>query len=231
MKIIKVKNYDELSEKAFQIVKEQISKKPNSVIGFATGKTPIKLYQKLSKAYKNNNVDFSKIKTFNLDELYPMKQTDKRSYYRYMFKNLFSKINVKKENINLLNGGAKSPSAECKNYENKIQKNSIDLQILGLGANAHIGFNEPGSSPNSKTHLVNLTEETAKVKKNSRALTMGISTIMKSKKIILLASGGGKSKAVHDLIKGKISKDCPASFLRKHRNIFVIIDEKASSLL
>lgn len=154
-----------------------------------------------------------------------MKQTDKKSYHYYMFKNLFSKINIKKENINLLNGGTKNPSVECRNYESKIRKNPIDLQILGLGANGHIGFNEPGSSASSKTRLVNLTEETAKVKKNPRALTMGISTIMKAKKLLLLASGEKKANAIRCMIKGKISKDCPASFLRRHKNFTVIIDK------
>jgi len=232
MRLIKVKNYNELSEKASKIIINEISKKPNLTIGFATGKTPIGLYKKLTEVYKKGKIDFSGIKSFNLDECYPIKQKDKRSYSYYMFKNLFNKINIKKENINLLNGGANNFKKECRDYENKIRKNPIDIQILGLGMNGHIGFNEPGSSFNSKTRLVNLDKETIKEKKVSKkALTVGISTIMKSKKIILLASGKNKAKAVWGLVKGKIDKNCPVSFLKRHKNIFVIIDGKASSLL
>ena len=232
MKLIKVKNYNELSEKAFQIVKKEISKKPNLVIGFATGKTTLGLYRKLAEAYRKGEIDFSKIKSFNLDEYYPIKKKNKKSLSYSMFKNLFNKINIKKENINLLNGNVKDIKKECKNYENKIRKNPIDMQILGIGINGHIGFNEPGSEFNSKTRLVYLSKETIKRKNvTKKALTVGISTIMKSKKIILLAFGKKKAKAVRDLIKGEINKNCPASFLKKHKNLFVIIDGKAGSLL
>jgi glucosamine-6-phosphate deaminase len=232
MKLIKVKNYRELSRRASEIIIKEVSRKPNLVIGFATGKTPLGLYRKLAKAYKKNKIDFSKIKTFNLDEHYPLKKNDRKSYHNYMFRHLFNKINAKKENINLLNGEAKNFKKECEDYEKKIRKNPIDIQILGIGANGHIGFNEPGSDFNSKTRLVDLSPETIKEKKFlTKALTMGISTIMKSKKIILLASGKKKANAVLGLVKGKIGKNCPASFLRKHKNLIVIIDEKAGSLL
>ena len=225
MKLIRVKDYEELSRKAAEIVINQIKLKPNSTIGFATGKTPLGLYKNLVNAYKKKKIDFSKIKAFSLDEFYPIKRTSKKSYSYYLFSKLFNKINVKKENINLLNGEAKNFKKECKEYEEKIRKNPIDLQILGIGENGHIGFNEPGSDFNSKTRLVELTHIRGK------GLTIGISTIMKSKKIILLASGRKKAKAILSLIKGKIDKNCPASFLRKHKNFIVIIDEKAGSLL
>lgn len=232
MKIIKTKNYAELSEKAFQIVCDKILKKPNSVIGFATGASPLGLYKKLVGAYKRKKIDFSKIKSFNLDEYYPIKKNNKKGYYYYMFHNFFNKINIKKENINLLNGEARNFKKECENYENKIRKNPIDIQILGIGINGHVGFNEPGSDFNSKARLVDLASETIEGKRvPKKALTIGISTIMKSKKIILLAYGKKKAKAVRNLVKGKINKNCPASFLRKHKNLFVIIDGKAGSLL
>lgn len=232
MKIIKTKNYKELSEKAFQIISKDILKKPSLVIGFATGESPLGLYKKLAEAYKKGKIDFSKIKSFNLDEYYPIKNKDKKSLSYYMFKNLFNNINIKKENINLLNGNAGNVKKECRNYENKIRKNPIDIQIVGIGRNGHIGFNEPGSDFNSKTRLVNLSKETIKVKNvTKKALTMGISTIMKSKKIILLASGNKKAKAIRCLIKENTNKNCPVSFLRKHKNILVIIDGKASSFL
>jgi glucosamine-6-phosphate deaminase len=225
MKIIKVKNYKELSEKAAEIVINQIKVKPNSTIGFATGKTPLGLYKNLVNAYKKNKVNFSKIKAFSLDEFYAIKKTSKKSYFYYLFSKLFNKTNVKRENINLLDGEARDFREECRKYEEKIRKNPIDLQILGIGENGHVGFNEPGSDFNSKTRLVKLTHLKGK------GLTLGISNIRKSKKIILLAYGEKKAKAIYGLIKGKIGKDCPASFLRKHKNIIVIIDKKASLLL
>jgi glucosamine-6-phosphate deaminase len=225
MKLIKVKNYQELSKKASEIILNEIKNKPNLTLGFATGKTPLGLYKNLVNVYRKKKGDFSKIKAFSLDEFYPIKKTNKKSYYYYLFSNLFNKINVKKENIILLNGEARDFKKECIDYENKIRKNPIDLQILGIGVNGHIGFNEPGSDFNSKTRLVKLTHLKGK------GLTMGISTIRKSKKIILLASGNKKAKAIFGLIKGKIGKNCPASFLREQKNLIVIIDGKAGSLL
>jgi len=234
MKIIKVKNYKKMSEKAKDIIIKDINKKPNSTIGFATGKTPLGLYNKLIKAYKKDNVDFSKIRAFNLDEYYPIKADNKASYSYYMHKNLFDKINIKKENINLLNGETKNPKKECKDYENKIKKNLIDLQILGVSFNGHVGFNEPGSSKKSKTRLVELFPETIKknkIKNIKKGLTIGISTILKSKKIILLASGKKKARAINCLVKYKPDKCCPVSFLRNHKNLIVIADKEAASLL
>ena len=232
MNIIKVKDYNELSERASEIIINEILKKPNITIGFATGKTPLGIYMDLVREYKKGKVDFSKIKTFNLDEYYPLKNNDKKSYRHYMFKNLFDKINVKKENINLLNGNSNNFKKECEDYENKIKRNPIDLQILGIGVNGHIGFNEPGSIIGSKTRLVNLAPETiSRNKYKKEALTVGISTIIKSKKIILLASGKEKARAILGLVKGKKNKNIPASFLRKNKNLIVIIDREAGSLL
>jgi len=223
MRILKTKNYKEMSKKAAELILEQIQKKPNSVIGFATGKTPLKTYKLLIKANKKKQIDFSKIKVFNLDEFYPIKKSNKKSFYYYLYKNLFSKVNIKKSNINLLNSETKNIKKECQTYENKIKKNRIDLQILGIGENGHIAFNEPGSLKNSKTRLVKLKHKTIK----SEALTMGISTIMKSRKLVLLASGKKKAKAIKCMLKQKINKNCPASFLRKHNNLIIIIDKKA----
>ncbi len=239
MKIIKTKNYNEMSENAVNILINEISKKPDLVLGLPTGKTPRKFYKKLSKLCKKNKVDFSKIKTFNLDEYYPISKSDKKSFVYYMFKNFFNKININKSNISLLNGDFKDYKKECENYELKIKKSPIDLQFLGIGINGHIAFNEPGSDKNSKTRLTNLTKET--IKKNSnlfnrkrfpkKGLTMGIKTIFSAKKIVLLASGKHKSKAIASMINGKISKGCPASFLRNHKNTIIILDKKAASLL
>lgn len=223
MKLVKVKNYNGMSEKAAEIIIKEINRKPNSVLGFATGKTPLGLYKKLIWAYKKKKVDFSKIKAFNLDEYFPIKKSDKRSFYSYLHKNLFNQINIKKENTNLLNGETKNPNKECRDYENKIKKNKIDLMILGAGRNGHIAFNEPGSLKESKTRLVELKHKTTK----NKALTIGISTILSSKKIILLASGKKKAEAIKCLMKCKPNSCCPVSFLRKHRNLIVIADKEA----
>jgi glucosamine-6-phosphate deaminase len=232
MKIIKVKDYNELSDLTSKMIIEEIAKKSNLVLGLPTGKSPLGTYKNLIGEYKKGKVDFSKIRTFNLDEYYPVKKNDVKSYRYYMFKNLFDKINIERENINLLDGTTKNPVKECKDYEKKIKKNPIDLQIVGIGVNGHIGFNEPGSEKNSKTRLVNLALETVKRNKYlGRALTMGISTILSSKKIIILASGKEKAVAVKDLILGEIDKNLPASFLKKSKNIILIIDKEACSLL
>jgi len=226
MKLIKVKNYSELSKKAADILIEEIKKKPNLVIGFATGKTPSGLYKELIRTYKKKEISFSKVKSFNLDEYYVIKKTNKNSFYYYMFKNLFNKINIKKNNINFLDGETNNPKQECLKYENKIKKNPIDIQILGVGVNGHIGFNEPSSEFNSKTRLVELSNNTKKRNKiNEKALTMGIKTIISAKKIILLASGKDKAEAIKQLIKGKIDKKWPVSFLKKHRNLIVVVDK------
>lgn len=234
------KNYSELSEKAADIVIKEISENPFLTIGFATGSTPLGLYKKLVLAYRNKKISFSKITSFNLDEYYKIKRKDKNSYYSYMRKNLFNKIDIKHENINLMDSEAKNPEKECENYEEKIKNKPIDIQILGVGANGHIAFNEPGSEFNSRTRPVKLSIKT--IKSNSRffknknqvprkALTMGISTIMKAKKIILLASGKDKAEAIFHIVKGKATEKWPVSFLKKHKNLTLIIDRKAASLL
>jgi glucosamine-6-phosphate deaminase len=240
MLIIITPNYNELSKRAADIVINEILKKSNLILGLPTGETPVGMYNLLVKFHKNKKLDFSKITCFNLDEYYPIKKTNKNSYYSFMQNNFFSHVNVKKSNINILDSESKNPEKDCILYEKKIKKNPIDLQILGVGINGHIGFNEPGSVLNSKTRVINLTENT--IKRNSRffknknevpksALTMGISTIMSAKKLILLANGKNKAKAIRRLVNGPINKDCPVSFLKKHKNLIVIIDKEAGSLL
>jgi len=234
------KNYNELSEKAAEILTKEISKNPPLIIGFATGSTPLGLYKKLVLAYKNKKISFSNITGFNLDEYYKIKGEDKNSYSYYLFKNIFNHINIKKSNINLINGNAENPEKECENYEEKIKNKPIDIQILGVGVNGHIAFNEPGSDFNSRTRLVRLSRET--IKSNSRffknkgkvpkqALTMGISTIMKARKIIVLASGKEKAEAIFHLVKGKATKRWPITSLKNHKNLIVLIDREAASLI
>lgn len=231
MKVIILKNKKEVVDYVSKAIIKEINKKPNLALGLATGSSVIPLYRSLVKAYKEKKVSFKKVKTFNLDEYVNVK---KRQSYRYfMNKHLFSKIDMNKKNINF-------PTSNFKTYESKVKKAKIDIQILGIGRNDHIGFNEPGSKFNSKTRKVRLSNTTRK--DNSRffqslynvpefAITMGLGTIMNSKKIILIALGSGKSLAVAKALKSKINEDIPASILRKHKNSFFIIDKKAGSRL
>ena len=238
MKIIIVKNYQTLSVKAANLVIKQIKKKRNSVLGLATGDTPIGMYRKLRRDYKSK---FKNVTTFNLDEYAGLSKDDKRSYYYYMQKHFLKHINIKKKNIFILDGLAKNFKKECANYEKLIaKKKKIDLQILGLGLDGHIGFNEPGSAFRSKTRVVNLTAETrqdhAKNFKSlkqapKQAITMGVYTIMQAKKIILLASGKGKADIVARALKGKINKNVPASYLQLHSSLIVILTKQAATKL
>ncbi len=233
MIILQTRNYGETSLRVCEILINEINSRNKVTIGFATGETPLGLYKNLIKFYRKKKVSFSNVTSFNLDEYYPISKKDKRSFYYYMHKNLFNHVNIKKSNINLLDGEAEDWKIECLEYEKKIKKNPIDVQILGIGVNGHIAFNEPGTLNNSRTRLVHLSDETRRINKinNVYALSVGISTIMKSKKIILLASGKDKAEAIFHLTNGKISKDWPVSYLRKHKNLIVIIDKDAGRLL
>lgn len=241
MRVIKVKDYEEMSSVAASMVSGQVMLKPESVLGLATGDTPLGMYQNLIKLYEQGTIDFSEVTTFNLDEYYGIPKTNHQSYYYYMMENLFQHININKENINIPDGMAGDIEIECKNYENKIKKaNGIDLQILGIGVNGHIGFNEPNVNFEAETHLVSLDEKT--IQSNARffesieevptkAISMGIKTIISSRKIVLLANGSGKAEAVEQMVKGKISPEMPASILQLHKDVTVIVDEEAGSRL
>ena len=161
MELILCKNYDEMSKKAADIIAEQINTKPDSVLGLATGATPVGTYSRLIEMCKNNEVDFKNIITFNLDEYYPISRDNTQSYYSFMRENLFNHININPDNTHIPNGEALNPTEECTEYENEIANyGGIDLQILGIGRNGHIGFNEPSEALNSFTHLTNLTQDT-----------------------------------------------------------------------
>lgn len=241
MRILKVKDYKEMSEKAASIVASQIILKPNSVVGLATGDTPKGMYNELIKMYNNKQIDFSEIKTFNLDEYYGLGRNNIQSYYNYMMKNFFEHININAKNINIPNGTSKDIDKECLDYEQKISNaGGIDIQVLGIGVNGHIGFNEPNVNFEAQTHLVNLNEKT--IESNSRffksiedvpvkAISMGIKTIMRSKKIILLANGISKAEAINDTVNGKISPEVPASILQLHSDVTIIADNEATSKL
>lgn len=233
------KNKNETAKEAAKIVSVLIKRKPNLVLSLSAGGTMIPFYKELIKLNKNKKVSFKKVRTFNLDEYYPINPKNKNSFRYYMNKNFFNKVDLDEKNINFFDSTKRDYKKECSNYERKIKSvGGIDLQILGIGRNSHIAFNEPGSSFNSKTRKIKLTEST--VKANSRffksekevpkhALTMGISTILKAKRIILIATGKEKRECIRRTLKGKISKQVPASILRKHKNTTFILDKQASS--
>ena len=241
MRIIVVDNYEEMSKRAALMIASQVMLKPDSVLGLATGDTPLGMYRELIKLYNKKEVDFNEVRTFNLDEYYGIDKGNPQSYYNYMNTNLFNTINIVSENINMPDGMAKDVDSSCANYENKIKElGGIDMQVLGIGGNGHIGFNEPDVNFEAETHLVNLDEET--IEANSRffksikdvpvkAISMGIKTIMSSKKIILLANGLNKAKAIERAVNGKINPNIPASILQLHNDVTIIIDKKAASSL
>lgn len=239
MQLIVCEDYKEMSKKAAEMVAEEINKKPTSVLGLATGSTVEKMYSYLSEMNRRGNCDFKKITTFNLDEYYPIDNSNEQSYHYFMDKHLFSKININKKNIYILNGEAKDSKEECRRFEEKITKSGgIDLQILGIGRNGHIGFNEPDDNLYADTHLTRLTDNT--IEANARffankdevpeyALTMGIGTILKAKKIILLANGKEKYSIINTLLNGDITTNVPASMLKVHPDVTIICDKKAVS--
>lgn len=241
MELIIVKSYDEMSIKAASMIINQVTLKPNSVLGLATGSTPEGLYQQLIKHYNEEEFSFKYIIGFNLDEYVGLKSSDPNSYRYYMEQHLFSKIDVPPENIHIPDGNSDSPTEECIHYENEIKAaGGIDIQILGIGRNGHIGFNEPDVNFKSGTHVVNLDDKT--IQDNARffntidevpkqAISMGIKTIMSSKKIILLASGGNKAEILYKMIHGKITPTVPASILQLHNDVTVICDQEAGLLL
>ncbi|NLM41668.1 MAG: glucosamine-6-phosphate deaminase [Firmicutes bacterium] len=240
MNIVVVANYDSMSAEVAKLLYAQITRKPTSVLGLATGSTPLGVY-KLLVEYHARGTDFSRLTTFNLDEYVGLAPDHPQSYNYYMKENLFSKVNLKPENTHVPNGLAPDLEAECQRYEELIKKaGGIDLQILGIGTNGHIGFNEPGTDFGAITHVVDLAEST--IRDNSRffasidevptrAISMGIKTIMQAKEIILMASGGSKADAVYAAVHGPVTPDVPASVLQLHPSVTLVVDQAAASKL
>jgi len=234
MKVQYFKDYGSMSAKAAEIVAGEIKAKENMVLGLPTGSTPLGMYSKLIEMNKAGKVDFSKITTFNLDEYYPIKRDNSQSYYKFMHDNFFDSININQKSINIPNGEAPDANAECMEYEKKIEKaGGIDLMVIGLGPNGHIGFNEPDSFLLPNTHVTGLTEATKEANKRffasindvpSKALTMGMGSILKAKKILLIISGESKREAVKQLLKGEITTKLPVSFVHLHRDAAVLCD-------
>jgi len=242
MRFIITKNYQALSKLAAEYVIKQIRKKPKSVLALATGQTPISFYHELVRAYKKKQVDFSRVKTFNLDEYTGVSKNDKHSYHYYMSNNFFKYVNLKKENIFLPNGRAKNLAKECLNYESVIKKSGgIDLAILGIGQDGHLAFNEPGSSFTSKTRVVKLALSTRRANAKffnkrlslvpKKAITMGLATIRQAGNILLLVSGKEKAETVDKALTGKVTRKVPASVLQTHKRVTVILDKEAAGKL
>ncbi|GMG66683.1 glucosamine-6-phosphate deaminase [Tetragenococcus halophilus] len=233
MDVIRVKNADEGGKKAFEIIKDGIANGADT-FGLATGSTPETMYSYMIES----DMDFSDKVSVNLDEYVGLDGNNEQSYRYFMDQHLFNHKPFKKTYVP--NGKAQDLDAECQRYDDIIAANPIDIQVLGIGQNGHIGFNEPGTSFEARTHVVKLTESTVNANKRyfdkvedvpTRALTMGIQSIMKSKKIILMAFGEAKADAVKGMIDGKVTEDLPASVLQKHDDVVVIIDEEAASKL
>ena len=241
MKIIKTKDYADMSRKAANIIAAQVIMKPDCVLGLATGSTPIGTYKELIKAYENGDLDFSLVKTANLDEYRGLEKTNDQSYDYFMKDNLFNHININFENLNIPNGEKPDAEEECARYEAVVKAlGGQDLQLLGMGHNGHIGFNEPADEFPKVTHCVDLQESTIQANKRffekvedvpTQAYTMGIGTIMQAKKILVIASGADKAEIVKKAFFGPITPQVPASILQLHPDVTVVVDEAAGSLI
>lgn len=238
MKVIVEKNYDMFSKKAAELVSDEITKCPNIVLGLATGSTPLGMYKELIKKHRTEGTDFSKVKTFNLDEYVGLDGEHPQSYRNFMNEELFNHINIEVKNTFVPNGKAEDLDGVCKEYDEKIKEaGGIDLQILGIGQNGHIAFNEPAKELNAYTSVVDLTESTINVNSRffnsiddvpKRAISMGIASILKAKKIILLASGKSKRQVIKQLLENPVlTTEFPASMLLCHPDVTIIVDHDA----
>lgn len=237
MKIIQCKDYDEISTAAANEVARVIREKRRPVLGLATGSTPVGMYEKLVRMYGKGELDFSGVTSVNLDEYYPISPDNVQSYRYYMNNKLFDRVNIDKNNTYIPNGNAADPYDECAKYDSVLDSlGKIDLQVLGIGRNGHIGFNEPDESLYLGTHVTRLSDSTVKANSRffsegekipDRALTMGIGSIFKADKIILLASGDSKKDAVKQVLSGKLTTSCPATLLNLHPDVTLICDSDA----
>lgn len=237
MKVIKCKDYIEMSKKAAGLFAAQITMKPDCVLGLATGSTPIGTYKRLIELYQAGDLDFSRVKTVNLDEYVGLDGSSDQSYRYFMNENLFNHVNINKNDTHVPNGKAANLAAEGENYEALIRSlGGIDMQLLGIGNNGHIGFNEPNEFFDKTTHEVQLTEST--ITANARffasmdevpktAISMGIGTIMQAKKIVLVANGSSKAETIYNTVYGPITPQVPASALQLHPDVTIIVDEEA----
>lgn len=233
-------NYDEVSKEAFKVMKTVLDK-GNPVLGLATGSSPVGLYKEMIRDHKENGTSYKNILTWNLDEYVGIPRTHEQSYWTFMHENLFNFIDIPEENIHVPVGEAEDEEAECVKYEESMKGHTVDIQVLGIGSDGHIAFNEPGTPFDSLTHLMDLTEQTRKDNARffdndinqvpKRSITMGLASIMRAKKIIVIATGENKAEAVYGMLKGPKTTDCPASILQDHPDVTVLLDKAAASKL
>lgn len=236
MKLIITKDYNELSKEAFKVMKEVLDSKKDVVLGLATGSSPVGLYAEMVADHKNNGTSYKDVVTYNLDEYVDIDRNDPQSYYTFMNEQLFSHVDINPENTHVPYGNT---AEAAKEYDDAVK--GVDIQLLGIGRNGHIGFNEPGTPFAERTHIVELTESTRDANKRffdndinkvpTHAISQGIGTVMDAKKILLIANGEDKADAVKAMIEGPLSTDCPASVLQNHPDCVVIVDEAAASKL
>lgn len=239
MKLYRAKDYKEMSRKAANLIASLVIMKPDCVLGLATGSTPIGTYENLVQGYQNGDLDFSQVRSANLDEYKGLTKDNEQSYYYFMYNNLFKHVNINLDNTNIPNGMEPDANKECLRYEAVLDRlNGVDLQLLGLGHNGHIGFNEPAQSFEKITHCVDLTASTIEANKRffekeedvpRQAYTMGIGTIMKAKKILLIVSGEDKAEILYQSLSGPVTPHVPASILQLHNDVTVVADEAALS--
>ncbi|TFG81935.1 MAG: glucosamine-6-phosphate deaminase, partial [Erysipelotrichales bacterium] len=226
--------YDQVSDKAFEVMKEVVTSHPHAILGLATGSSPVGLYARLVADYQQNHTSYKDIITYNLDEYVGIAQNHEQSYYTFMFNHFFRHVDMQSENIHMPVGISSDLEAYAEKYEQELQQNIQDIQLLGIGSNGHIGLNEPGTSFDIGTHIVSLKEQTRI--DNARffdtledvpqqAMTMGIQDILRAKHILLIATGEKKAHAVYGMIKGTISENVPCSILQKHPHVVVILDK------
>ena len=239
MRIVETKDYNDMSRKAANIISAQVILKPDSVLGLATGSSPIGTYDQLVDWYNKGDLDFSQVRSVNLDEYRGLDRENDQSYYYFMHKHLFDRVNINIENTNVPDGTEPDAEKECKRYEELIRSyGGVDLQLLGLGHNGHIGFNEPAASFAPETHCVDLTESTIEANKRffasaddvpRQAYTMGIGTIMRARKILVVVSGEDKAEIVAKAFFGEVTPEVPASILQFHPDVTIVADAAALS--
>jgi glucosamine-6-phosphate deaminase len=240
MRLIVCDNQQEIANIGADMIAEVVENNPTAVLGLATGSTPVPMYKELIRRYEAGKLDFSTVRSVNLDEYYPLAPDNDQSYRYFMNHQLFDHINIDKNNTSVPDGLATDPAAACAAYEALIRElGGIDIQVLGIGGNGHIGFNEPAEALDPLTHLTDLTEDT--IRANARffeseedvprhALTMGIGTILSARRIMLIATGEAKAKAIATVLSGKLTTSCPASMLNLHSNVTILCDRAAVSL-
>lgn len=249
MEVVVAPSYAEMSLRAAEVVCTAMQAEPNLVLGLPTGATPVGMYRHLAAAYEGGKADFSRVRTFNLDEYLGLAPEHPASYHTYMREHLLAHVNLAQQRTHIPNGASPDPETECRAYEEAIAgAGYLDLAVLGIGQNGHIGFNEPGAELRAEVHVACLSTETRRLAYEywenavanpfpsledfpDRAITMGMGTILQAKRILLLASGESKARAVGQAIAGAITPHVPASFLRLHRDVTVLIDSEAASLL